>query len=64
LKELSSIEIAAYQPINDIFAALNKKQIVGGMVFDLEKAFDYFNNDILLSKMKYYGIRGVMYTLI
>jgi len=44
--------------------ALNNKRIVGGIFFDSEKVFDCVNYDILLAKMEYYGIRGVMYTLI
>ena len=58
-----SIDKATYILINDILSALNSKRFVGG-IFDLEKAFDCVNHDILLAKMEYYGIRGVMYTLI
>ena len=43
---------------------LNNKQIVGGIFFDMEKVFDCVNHDILLAKMEYYGVRGIMYTLI
>jgi hypothetical protein len=44
--------------------ALNYKRIVGCIFFDLEKAFDCINHDIMLAKVEYYSIRGVMYTLI
>jgi hypothetical protein len=35
--------------------ALNNKKKSGGIFFDLEKAFDCVNHDILLAKAKYYG---------
>jgi hypothetical protein len=50
--------------INDILTALNDKRLVGGIFFDLEKAFGCVNHDILFAKMEYYGIWGVMHTLI
>jgi len=46
-KKNSSTEKAAYKLINYILRALNDKQIVRGIFFDLEKAFDCVNHDIL-----------------
>jgi hypothetical protein len=37
----SSIEIASYNLINNIFKALNNNMWVGGIFCDLTKAFDY-----------------------
>jgi hypothetical protein len=62
-KKVSTIN-AIYKLTNDILMALNNKRKSGGIFFDLEKAFDCVNHDILLAKMEYYGVNGVMYSLI
>jgi hypothetical protein len=41
-------ENAVYKLINNVLNALNNKQIVGGILCDLTKAFDCVNHDILI----------------
>jgi hypothetical protein len=62
-KNISTIS-ATYKLTNDILMALNNKRKSGGIFFDLEKAFSCVNHNILMARMKYYGITGVMYILI
>jgi hypothetical protein len=38
--------------------------LVGGIICDLEKAFDCVNNEVLLSILEFYGIVGNVHALI
>ena len=54
-----STEKASYKLIDDILNALNNIMKVGGIFCDLQKAFDCIDHNILLTKLEFYGIRGV-----
>jgi hypothetical protein len=60
----ASTEMAIYIFINNVLSSLNNKLMVGGLFYDLQKASDCVNQDILLSKMKYYGIKDIANKLI
>jgi hypothetical protein len=49
---------AIFKLINETQIALNDKIMVGGIFCDLEKAFDSINYDILISKLKFCGVKG------
>jgi len=59
-----STENASHILLNEILAAMNNKQMVGGIFCDLHKAFDCINHVVLLEKLKFYGVIGKFYNLV
>ncbi len=54
-----STTFAVIDAIDAIYGYLDRNEYVIGTFFDLSKAFDTVNHDILLHKLQLYGIRGI-----
>jgi hypothetical protein len=46
--------------IENIQESMNKQLYILGLFFDLTKAYDVINHEILLNKLEYYEIRGTI----
>jgi hypothetical protein len=55
----SSTDSAIFTLLNETLIALKNKLKAKGLLCDVEKAFDCVNHNILLHKLKIYGITGV-----
>ena len=58
-----SIEHAILDIYASILKALGKKQKACCIFLDFAKAFDTVNHEILLTKLEYYGVRGIAHEL-
>jgi len=58
-REKLSTETAIYTLLNNVLSSFDRRNLVGGLFCDLQKVFDCINHEMLLAKMKFYGISGI-----
>jgi hypothetical protein len=58
-REKLSTETATYTLLNNVLSSLERRNLFGGLFCNLQKPFDCVNHEILLTKMKFYGISGI-----
>ena len=54
-----STELAAARFVNELVVDMDNYKIPTSVLIDLLKAFDTLNHDILIFKLKHYGVFGV-----
>jgi hypothetical protein len=59
-REKHSTYMAILKLVDDISEELNNKNYSIGIFIDLSKAFDTIDHKLLINKMQYYGIRGIV----
>ena len=56
-----STSLALVELCDSLYSLLDQHEVVVGMYFDLQKAFDTVDHKILLEKLYNYGIRGIVH---
>ena len=54
-----STEFASLRFVNTLFKQMDNFYIPTSILIDLSKAFDTLEHDIMLSKLRYYGVSGI-----